>query len=472
MPIPSPVITQQKRKHHRFSLVLAGLLCMFPLSLQAALQEQKILSLQECIRIALENSSAVRQAEHSVRLQGSDVLKSYGQFLPKVSASAAYVPSSVSKTYADPSAATVAETSTESVDLSLTTSLNIFNGFRDYAALQAAMKRRDAAELSLSRARQAIAYDVTQSYFRVLLDRELLKIASENLSSSRDRLLLTKRQYEIGLKPVTDYYQQQAETATNELDVIRAENALRGSRLELLRRLRLNPAEEIDAADVAEDSLLRLPRTIDRDSIVSRGLANRKDLQSAERSSLAAKWEVTRAEGQRYPSLDLSFVLATGGYPYYSLNTPGTGETVYDYPPLREQLSDLAGYSLRLTMNWTIFDGFLTRYGVEQARINYLNEGLNAGDLEHDIAIDINIAADNYTAAFKQIETSRQGLRAAGKAFETVNRKYDLGAASFVEANAARAALVAAKADYAQAVYNLALQKNVLDFTTGTTTIE
>ncbi|ASQ91612.1 transporter [Prosthecochloris sp. GSB1] len=445
---------------------------MFPSSTSAVQKELKPLSLRECIRIALENSSAVMQAEHAVRLQGSDVLKSYGQFLPKVSTSATYTPSSVSKAYADPSSATVAKTSIESVDLSLTTSLNLFNGFRDYAALQAAMKRKDAAGLSLDRARQTIVYDVTQSYFRVLLDRELLKIASENLSSSRDRLRLTKRQYEIGLKPVTDYYQQQAETATGELDVIRAENSLRGSRLELLRRLRLDPAEEIDAADIPKDSLLRLPRTVDRDRIVERGLAKRKDLQSAEQAARAAKWEVTRAAGQRYPTLDLSFILATGGNPYSSLDTPGTGEIVYDYPPLGEQLSDLAGYSLRLSMNWTIFDGFLTRHGIEQARINYLNESLNTGDLEHDIAIDINIAADNYTAAFKQIETSRQGLRAAGKAFETVSRKYDLGAASFVEANAARAALVAAKADYAQAVYNLALQKNVLDFTTGTTTIE
>ncbi len=464
--------TLPKPKPFLFLLVASGLLVLFPFRPAAAERPERTLTLRECVQIALENASAVRKAENALRLQGSDLLRSYGRFLPKVSVSADYTPSSVSKAYAGSPGGAVTSTDAESVDLALTTSLNLFNGFRDYSSLRAAMNRKDAAKFTLSRARQTIVFDVTQSYYQVLLDRELLRIARENLSSSRDQLQLTRRQYEIGLKPVTDYYQQQAETAKDELSVIRAENALRKSRLELLRRLRLDPAGNIDVATAGTDSLSNLSRPIDRDSLVTAALAARTDLKSARRAEQAAKWEVARAAGARYPTVDLSFIYASGGNPYLATSTPGVPETVYDLPPLSDQLSDLAGYSLRLSMNWTIFDGFLTRHAVEQAKVSYLNEGLDTGDLEHDIVIDVQLAADNYTAAFKQIETAEQGLRSAEKAYETVRKKYDLGAADFVEASTARTALVTARSDRAQAVYNLALQKNVLDFTAGTTPIE
>lgn len=454
-----------------FVIVAVSLTTFCPASLHGIDREESALTLEECVEIALRNSSSVKKAENAFRLQGSELLKSYGQFLPKVSASAGYTPLSVTRSYSDPENGSISTARTERVDLSLTTSLNLFNGFRDFASLQSAISLRKASGLSLSRARQVIVYDVTQSYYQVLLDAELLKISRENLSSSRDQLQLTQRQYEIGLKPVTDYYQQQAETANNELALIRAENNFRGSRLELIRKLRLDPAEEIMVADIAAATLATLPRPAKRDSLVSLGIANRKDLQSAILSTKAAKWSVTSASAQRYPTLDLAFSLNTGGYPYYSAS-PDVPPASYAFPPLSDQLSDLLGYSLSLSLNWSIFDGFLTRYNVEQAKVNYLNQGLDAADLEHDIAIDIQLAVDNYRAAFKQIETAKQGLRAAEKAYETVKKKYDLGAASFVEANAAKAALVSARSEYTQARYNLALQKNILDFATGTQTMD
>ena len=216
---------------------------------------------------------------------------------------------------------------------------------------------------------------------------------------------------------------------------------------------------------------MMLSPSVNKDSLVALGITNRKDLQSAVLSTKAAKWNVTGASSQRYPKFDLAFNWNTGGYPYYTASAD-VPPSSHAFPPLSEQLSDLVGYSLSLTISWSIFDGFLTRYNVEQAKVDYLNQGLDTADLEHDIAIDIQLAADNYSAAFTEIETAKQGLRAAEKAYQTVKKKYDLGSASFVEANAANAALVGARAEYSQATYNLALQKNILDFATGTLTVE
>ena len=191
-------------------------------------KEQK-LSLTNCIEIALNNASSAKKASYDLDLQGADVLRSYGNFLPKLSFSTSYTPYALSQTYTQfyPDAPPFKiKTETESVNLTLTTSLNLFNGFSDYASLQSALNKKRAAEYSLSQARQTIAYDVTQYYYQVLLNRELLNIAREQLLSVKDQLTLTDRQFQIGLKSMTDRYQQQAAAAESGLAVIQAETRM------------------------------------------------------------------------------------------------------------------------------------------------------------------------------------------------------------------------------------------------------
>lgn len=437
----------------------------------AAEQPQKRLSLRESISIALENASSLKKADNLVRLQGADVLRSYGSFLPKLSVSAGYVPYSVSRSY---SQLTTTGTETvklkserEALDLTLTTSLNLFNGFRDYAALQAALKNEESAEFSLSRARQAVVFDVTQNYCQVLLNQEILAIARENLLTAKDQLKLSERQFEIGLKSMPDLYQQEAETASSELAVNRAEAQLERSRLELLRRLRISPRTALSLEPLPKEMLSADILKPDIDSLITLAGKNRTDLKSRKLESDAARWQIRQAASSWYPKLDLNFNVSTSGVE--SLRQTYSGITLeYPYPPMAEQLENSVGYSVVLNLSWAIFDGFQTRYNVEQAKINHINQKLDYEDLQSDIALDLQQAVAEYQAATASITSAKAGLKAAKAAYEGIKRKYDLGASGFVELSSARAALFNAMSTLSQATYNLALQKNVLDFTSGT----
>ncbi len=207
----------------------------------AEITEQK-LSLAECITKALSNSSSAKKAENNLKLQGTDVLKSYGSFLPRLSLSAGYTPYALSRSYIlDTPVTEIFKTTRKSVDLTITTSLNLFNGFRDYASLQSSLKKESAAEYTLARVLESVVFDVTQAYFQVLLDRELLDISRENLLSSQDQLTLIDRQFKVGLKSMTDRYQQESETEQSHLSVIKAETRMERSMFELKRRLQMNP---------------------------------------------------------------------------------------------------------------------------------------------------------------------------------------------------------------------------------------
>jgi outer membrane protein len=459
--------------------ILAIVIFLFFPASRAASGAPRTLSLKECVSIALTNAASVQKAEQSKNLEGVDLLKSYGSFLPRLTSSARWVPASVNRGYATSSSllgsgspdAFSTRTESSSVDLSLTATLNLFNGLSDYAALQKALELQKASGFTLRRARESVAYDVTQWYYQVLLDRELLDIARENLASSRDLLTLTDRQFKNGLKSITDLYQQQAEVSANELGVIRAENQLRRSRLELVRRLRIAPDTEIDPVPVETASIAALPDNLSIESIIASSLKKRSDLEARLLESNASRWEIKRAAGSRLPKIDLNFSVSTDAIDSYSATYSGTRYD-YLYPSMGRQLGNGTDYAVSFNLSWTLFDGFMTRYTVQTAKMARISRQLDYEELKEGIAIDLRQVYGDYRAAFVRIDSAKESLKAARSAYDGVLRKYELGASGFVELSASRTALFNARSAVTQAMYNLALQKALLDFNSGETGIE
>ena len=446
-------------------LCIVALFIALPSTGRSVENAEKRFSLSHCIEVALRNSTSARKAESTLKLQGADVLRNYGNFLPRLSTSASYSPYALSRTYAPDysgNAITNIKTESKSVDLTVTTSLNLFNGFRDYASLQAALKKENAAEYSLSRALQTIAFDVTQAYYQVLLNQELLAIARENLLLAQDQLTLTDRQFQIGLKSMTDRDQQQADAAESGLSVIKAETRMQKSMFELVRRMQIDPLTKFSLEPLPEEINSPFSLQPDPNSLVVIAYQKRGDLKGKELEAKASKWQVTQARSEYYPHLDITFNFGTGGTQYLHQSTGDIS-----YPPLSDQLANSIGYSVALNLSWTIFDGFQTRYNVEAAKINQINQQYDYEDLKNNILIDLHEAAGEYNSAIMQIKTAKVSLKAAKTAFDGVKRKYELGAANFIELSSARIALFNARSNLSQATYNLALQKSVLDFSTG-----
>ena len=436
--------------------------------------KEKKLSLANCVEIALNNATSAKKAKSNLKLQGSDVLRSYGSFLPKISVSATYTPYSLSQSYAQydlEAPPFKIKSESESVNLTLTTSLNLFNGFSDYASLQSALNREQAAEYTLARTLQSVVFDVTQYYYQVLMNRELLDIAKENLLSVHDQLTLTDRQFQIGLKSRTDLYQQQAAAAESSMAVIQAETRMQRSTIELLRRLQIDPLTKVTLEPGQNELEIAHQKKPDIDSLVTVALDRRSDLKSKSFETKAAKWQITQSRSPWYPRLALNFNASTAGTEYLR-QSHGGYSAEYSYPPVSDQLRNSIGYSVGLNLSWSIFDGFQTGYNVQAAKVNQLNQTFDYDDLKNNIVLDLQLAANDYASALMQIEKSKASLTASSSAFEDIKKKYELGATGFVELSSARAALFNARANLSQATYNLALQKSVIDFATGTIVLQ
>jgi outer membrane protein len=440
----------------------------------------KPITLQQCIQLAVDNSFAVLRAKNQADVSGWQLLQSYGQFLPNLNVSAGYTPISTANslqsqfipspdTTRPPQQFFVLQGSEgKSANYNISSSLNLFNGFSDFSGLKRALNQRDAAVYTVEQAKQDIAFNVAQSYLQVLLNDELLRIAQENLRASQGRLRQLQEQTKVGSRAVADLYQQESQTAANELSVIRAENTLRNSKITLLRQIRLDPAKEY-AFQVPESDTTRLDNSFQNiDRLLQEAARNRYDLKAREQSLNAAVWGTRGVIGSGYlPRVDLNFNYGANGFTQDRLTIAGVEQRSPVLPALSQQLRDQNRYSLSISMNWTIFDRFSRELQVQQTKLSEKNAAIDYEDLKLQIIGQVKQGLGDYNAAVLQMTSTEKGLISSTQAYETVKKRYEVGSATFVELATAQADLVQAQSNRAQALFNFTFQKKILEYFTG-----
>ena len=278
-----------------------------------------IMTLDSCINIAITKSTEVLKGNNDVDLAGTQVLASYGRFLPNLVFGAGYDYTTGSNEYVQ-SIPTLIDGNKTSFNYQVTSTVNIFTGLTNRAALKAALKTKEGAKFSLQRATQQISFDVTQSYLQVLLDKKIVAYAQENLNTSLKREDQIKELTDVGRKVKSDLYQQQAQTSSDKLLLINSENKLRTDKILLFKKLRIDNAEKYDIADLTINDEALSPKYDDEQALINQALSQRTDLKSSKLTIDIAEANIARYRGGYLPMISLNYGLFSEGGYYYSLS--------------------------------------------------------------------------------------------------------------------------------------------------------
>ena len=479
-----------------FALLVAC--CAAPLAGTAAAQEAapadanppaERITFDEAVRLALDRSVALRQAEVLAESRSLDVARQRSLLLPSVSASA--TPVRRFGLVFDQTTGQLRNETNESLDLGLRGNLNLFNGFADVARLDEARTRARAEQLDLGRSREQVLFDVSSAYLQLLLDRELVGIQRENLTAEDEQLARVEALVEGGSRPRSDVFGQRAAVAERRLAVLQAENAVQLSESRLVQLLQLDPFGTYAFAAPAADDLPVSDETYAANALLAEALGARADIAAQELRIDAADAAVRAAASGYYPSVDLfanygsaySSLAArpvpdsggeipvttasgedvlVGGQPF-TLTTPGAFEDV----AFADQLSDNRGGSFGLSIQIPIFDRFVTRSQVQQARLERENARLQLDVLRQQVAADVRQAVLDYENARARLGVSAAQIEAAQAALDAEQLRYDLGASTLVELSQARARLVEAQSARAQALFEFFFRARLIDYALG-----
>lgn len=434
---------------------------------QPARRDTLKLDLSRAVEIALQNATPVQLGTDTLRLSGIALLESYGRFLPNVTTTVGGFDQRGTSLLSS-TALTPADAQFYSLGYTLSASVNLFNGFRDREHLRAMVESRTAAENSLGRARQQVAFDVAQAFYQVVLDRRLASVAEANLALSRAREDQLAEQVRIGTKAPPDLYRQQAQARADEVALIDANNRVETDATALLNRLRLDPLVPYQIAEPAQPDTTRLdPSSLDFNALLRHATSARPDLLSARDRATADSHELHAAHGEFLPQLALRFDYVGSGRVFGREIVDGKDQLSVSQRSVGSQLGDQRYGVLSLGVSWNLFDGYRARFDVERASVASDRDRLNIEDLQLRIGGELQTAIGNYRAAEQKLVATAAGVEAAQQAFDAVQGRYDVGLASVVDVLTAQTALTQARALREQSLTYMALQKAVLRYAAG-----
>ncbi|MBS1680519.1 MAG: TolC family protein [Bacteroidetes bacterium] len=459
-------------------------------SISVSLQAQQM-TLQECIRVALDNNLTVKRSVYNVETNRVSFLQSKGNFLPTFSLNA-----SSSQNYGrnlNPVTYTYFQGMTRTVNPFVQTQITLFNGFRNQNTYRQNKKNVAAADLDLEKAKNDVIITVVTNYTNVILNKELYENAKFQLNSSLQTLDKIVKQVEAGALPKSNQLNQEAVVATNETNLITQENVYNLSVLQLKQSMQIPASNEIDVVvpNIATEDLIISGTP---DEIYAISAQTLPQVRSALLKVESTQFALKAARGSYLPRLTASAsatsnynsasdtkrygydftnkIQQTVGYLNGDQNQPVTNltpssyliATHYDVP---QQIQDNLYKNIGLSLSIPILNGLQTRSSVKQAVINRELAEITVKETENTLRQSIETAYNNAVAAAKTYAAANKQVKANEESFRMTQQRYENGAATYIEFQVSSNDLFSAKSALSRAKYNLILTKKVIEFYQG-----
>lgn len=455
----SPHVYSQEIVMKQMFLVAA--LCCSIVVAGAQTTAKRQLSLDEAIKIALEQNINVRQAYNNMESAQSGVLSAYGLYMPTLSANGGWTrqqterPASTQFVVGVPIEVPATSNTQNSFSAGLSAGYTLFDGFSREANFNRAVSNAVAAEQTSTRTRQQIVYQVQSLYLNVLRNEQLVKVSEENLKRDQRQLERITESNRVGASSVADVYRQQSIVANDELNLISAQNNYDKAVADLLSLIGVDVGVDYAIMDPTITTTIEETELKAIEGIMNtfgqsreRALSVRPDYQSALASYDASESGVTAASSRYYPSIN-----AFAGYNLSSTQL--------------STIQDQKGINWGLNIRWTLFDGFQTNQSIQQASATKRNAELTVLQAERNISVDVKKALLDLEAARKQYEASEKSLLSATQDRRVAEERYNLGAGTLLDLLTANANYVNSQASKVNATYNFIISRKNLEYAMG-----
>jgi outer membrane protein len=331
-----------------------------------------------------------------------------------------------------------------------------------------AKKNEDIATLQLRQRMVSTDIAVRNAYYNLVGALGQLDVARQSLDLSRESLRQNERRVEVGVMARIDIIEAQAEVARVEESVISAETLIRTYE-DALRTLVLNPAQ----ADfwtvklVPSERPVLTPTQVDVEAATRNALANRTDLLEARARLESTDVNLRYTRNQKLPSVDL---IAN----YNTVGVAGTGISYEpgSYPPVEagrsqrafsEALRDVFGnnfktWSVQLQVNYPMGTS-PAEAGLAAGRLQREQQVTALQDLEMQIAASVRDAGRQVSSSLLRVEATRKAREFAEIRLDAEQKRITAGLASTFQLLNAQQALSNAKQQENRAIidYNRAL---------------
>lgn len=308
------------------------------------------------------------------------------------------------------------------------------------AKVEAAFQALVAADFAHNAALQDVILRVQQAYFSYLGAVALRQAAEASLAEARTHLEAAEIRQAVGLATVLDVLQ--ARTAVAQAELVRAslEGQVETVRGALATAMGLPATVPLKVrAALPETPQLAAAEAVE--SLVSRALGQRPEVQEARARELAAQAKVKEALAEGLPSLVLT----------------GNANRTYYVPEGAKSFGD--NWSLGVSLRVPLFTGFDRSFAIAQAKEQAEQAKVRRENAEQQAILDVWTAYYRVQTAKARLAAASELLQAALQTQDVAAGRYREGVGSMLDLTQAHATLAQARAEEirARADYVLAL---------------
>ena len=438
-------------------LAFAGLFLLLLTAVTSLVYAGEPLTLDQAIETALKNNPGLKAADAQVETADAGTTKSWSGFLPKVNLSETWSrsdnPLMVFGTKLNQEIVSPADFNPATINnpeplsnynTRLAVTQPIFNGGREYLGRTQARLAREAALQDRHRTRQETVFAVVKAYYGLLLAKEYDRVASQSAETSEANVRLAEARFKAGAVLQSDLLRAKVQLAEVKEMTTRAANGVKLAAANLNFAMGVPQEADYDVTGALTPS----EKKDDLNGLIAEALSQRPDLVSLDRNRMNAEVNVKQARADYLPSLNLM------------------GQV--DWNSDRPAGNDAKSWAVMAVLQWNLFDGLVTSSRVREASATSAKMKALEDQMRSGVQLQVRQAFYTLDASQERIAATASSVQEAEEGLRIVQKRYEVGMTTFVDVLGAENALIRARTNALQALYDSNIAYAELKLAAGT----
>ncbi len=427
---------------HNSTILTALCTCLVMLlagALSAQQQNAPTLSLEECIRVALQNNPEVTSSQQGIISARAGITRARSSYYPHLSLSAS---EGITSSRAGTSLGGGSSGSDWRDELDLRLSMTLWRSGRSDNVAENRLGL-GTAELSHLNMLQVLAEQVSTDYYAILASEELVGVAEAGVESSQWHLHEVETRIRLGVTAEVDVFAAEDDLARAQLDLIDARSGVRSALARLKFTMGIPYTTDLHIAPVPlgmEEALPSLP------DAVNSAIEKRPDVLASGMTIRAREYALAQAGTRRGPTVEV------GGQ--------------YDQSYTDWDAND-DSWNVLATVSWPLFDGQATKADETSARAGVRRSQADQQRLLNQVALQVENALVEIDRTSERMKATEKSVAAAQARLRGAEAKYRQGVGILLEVTDARVALTSAAANQVRARFGYQVALVALQRATG-----
>lgn len=448
------------------------IICILALSIQAFaledinVQQGSVLSLNDCISIALNHNPAIKNARYNYGISKSNVGVARSEFFPTVGVGTGYSYNTTSSSKIN--------TDTNAYTVQATLNQLLWNFGRTNANIKMQKFYLIADEYHFYNTVRETTFNVKQKYYEVLAARATVLINKAYVQINERNYQRTKAYFDEGIKSKIDLVNAEVTLSDSKIQLVQAENSYKNSLVNLNNAMYLvnAPAYSISGTEVfnnvndnvAPVDLTKITKPSDKE--ISKLPVNVKDAKltsSVETLELLTDYKVDEFPYSFEECMKMAYKNRADLKAYNSTLDAVKQNLLFVKRNYYPELSASAGYGFRNTNSTNSLNVGLNlsssvnimnqKYKVDAAKyqVDIAENSLN--QLNQDIFFEVQNAYINMVELEKQIPLLAVKVRQTLENYELAEGRYYVGLGDYIQLQDAKVNYNNAQCSYIETIY-------------------